>query len=98
MTDETRGTLYSLLERFGVPFTVLAVVLWMLRETAISLHSTVVVPVVQSHTSFLDATSQTLEEISLTQQQQAVTMKELCDEQRELRTVLTRQLDVGGKN
>ena len=56
MMDEARGHVLALLERFGVPVAILAVILWFSREAAISLHSTVLVPVVKSHTEFLDAT------------------------------------------
>lgn len=76
-------------ERFGVPVVLLVALLWMIREAATSLNGTVVVPIVQSHTEFLDTTRETLTEISRTQNQQASTMKELAENQRELKIIVT---------
>lgn len=88
-TDELKaGVLDTLLrtaERFGVPVVLLAVVIWMGREAAISLHGTLVKPVVESHVQFLEQTSETLREISQVQGQQAATLEELAHGQRELR-------------
>jgi hypothetical protein len=75
-------------ERFGVPVFVLAVLLWMVREAASSLNGTVVVPIVKSHTEFLDTTRETLTEISRTQNQQAMTMKEIAENQKELKIIV----------
>ena len=71
-------------ERFGVPVVILCVLLWMVREAAVGLHTTVVSPVVESHAEFLKQTSTTLREIGTTQQQQAVTMEEIAAGQREI--------------
>lgn len=88
-TEELKaGVLDTLLrtaERFGVPVVLLAVVIWMGREAAISLHGTLVKPVVESHVQFLEQTSETLKEISQVQGQQAATLEELAHGQRELR-------------
>lgn len=88
-SDELKaGVLDTLLrtaERFGVPVVLLAVVIWMGREAAISLHGTLVKPVVESHVQFLEQTSETLREISQVQGQQAATLEELAHGQRELR-------------
>lgn len=78
-------------ERFGVPVVLLAVVLWLLRDAAISLHGTVVLPVVKSHTEFLDATRETLNEIGMSQMQQARTMQELAAGQREIQQAMTKK-------
>ena len=88
-SDELKaGVLDTLLrtaERFGVPVVLWAVVIWMGREAAISLHGTLVKPVVESHVQFLEQTSETLREISQVQGQQAATLEELAHGQRELR-------------
>lgn len=88
-TDEFKaGALDALLriaERFGVPVVILGCLLWMGREAAISLHGTLVKPVVDSHVQFLEQTSETLKEISQVQGQQAATLEELAHGQRELR-------------
>jgi hypothetical protein len=76
-------------ERFGVPVVLLVVLLWMIREAATSLNGTVVVPIVKSHTEFLDTTRETLTEISRTQLQQADTMKEIAENQKELKIIVT---------
>lgn len=78
-------TLLRIAERFGVPVVLLAVVIWMGREAAITLHGTLVKPVVESHVQFLEQTSETLKEISSVQGQQAATLEELAHGQRELR-------------
>ena len=89
MTGEElkQGVLDSLLriaERFGVPVVLLAVIIWLAREAAITLHGSLVEPVVKSHVEFLETTSETLREISTVQTQQAVTLQELAHGQREL--------------
>lgn len=76
-------------ERFGVPVVILVVLLWMIREAATSLNGTVVEPLVRSHTEFLDATRETLGEISKTQLNQATTMQEIAENQRELKIIVT---------
>lgn len=76
-------------ERFGVPLLVLVALLWMIREAATSLNGTVVVPVVKSHTDFLETTRETLTEISRTQMRQADTMQEIAENQRELKILVT---------
>lgn len=77
-----------LAERFGVPVLILAAVLWMLRDAAVMLNSTLLQPVVASHTRFLEATQDTLKEISKTQDKQAETLQELAIGQRDLRSVI----------
>lgn len=76
-------------ERFGVPVVLLVILLWMIREAATSLNGTVVVPIVRSHTEFLDTTRETLTEISRTQQTQAVTLQEIAEGQKELKIIVT---------
>lgn len=78
-------------ERFGLPVVILGVMLWLLRDAAVILHGTVLVPIVQSHTQFLDSTRSTLEEMSTTQKQQALTMQELAVGQREIQQAVTRK-------
>jgi hypothetical protein len=85
-------------ERFGVPVVLLVILLWMIREAATSLNGTVVVPIVKSHTEFHDTTRETLTEISRTQLQQADTMKEIAENQKELKIIVTsREGDEGVK-
>lgn len=68
-------------ERFGVPVVILAAFLWMAREAATSVHTSVVVPIVESHTKFLEETSRT-------QSQQAETLRELAVGQKEIHSHL----------
>lgn len=88
MTDETKQTILDGLFRLGAPCIILAALLWMLREAAWSVHTTVVLPVVKSHTEYLDATRQTLDGIEKTQQQQAVTMERIVSGQEEIKAVI----------
>jgi len=76
-------------ERFGIPVLMLIALLWMIREAATSLNGSVVIPIVQSHTEFLDTTRETLTEISRTQLKQADTMQEIAENQRELKVIVT---------
>jgi len=88
MTDETRQTIIDLClraaERFGVPVVILAVFLWMARDAATSIHKTVIIPMVESHTQFLESTSKTLHELGKTQDKQAETLKEIAIDQTEI--------------
>ena len=85
MTD----TFLRIGERFGVPVVILVAVLWMAREAATSLHTTVVVPIVTSHTEFLESTRETLSELSHTQEKQAETLSEIADGQRQIQKTLS---------
>lgn len=90
--DELKqGILDSMLriaERFGVPVVLLGVVIWLGREAAITLHGSLVEPVVQAHVEFLEATSETLREISAVQTKQAATLEELAQGQHEVKTIV----------
>ena len=93
MTDDIKAaTAYEfflgIADRFGVPCLILAAVLWMLRDAGIALHSTVLLPVVQSHQRFLETTQQALEEMGRTQDKQAETLQALATGQREIQAVL----------
>lgn len=87
--DELKqGFLDSMLriaERFGVPVVLLGVVIWLGREAAITLHGSLVQPVVKAHVEFLEATGETLREISTVQTQQAATLEELAQGQHEVK-------------
>lgn len=75
-------------ERFGVPVVLMAVMIWLLREAAVTMHGTVVVPIVKSHTEFLDSTRQTLSEMSDTQRQQAEYLRDIAEGQHEIKQVI----------
>lgn len=77
-------------ERFGVPFVILVAILWMAREAATSVQHSVIVPIVQSHTEFLEVTSKTLHEIGKTQDQQAETLREIAVGQKEIQQAMKR--------
>lgn len=101
-SDELKqGILDSMLrvaERFGVPVVLLGVIIWLGREAAITLHGTLVKPVVESHVQFLETTSETLKEISTVQTQQAATLDELAHGQRELREKVKTVIVRGGES
>lgn len=81
-------TLLRIGERFGVPVVLLGVVIWLGRDAAITLHGSLVEPVVKAHVDFLEATSRTLREISEVQTQQAATLEELAQGQHEVKRIL----------
>jgi len=78
-------------ERFGVPLVLLAVLIWFLRDAAVTLHGTVVVPIVKSHTEFLDSTRETLDEIGKTQFKQAETLQEIAAGQQEIKQAVVKK-------
>lgn len=84
-TQDMTDSAMRVAERFGVPVVILAFVLWMFKDAATSIHKTVLIPIVQSHTQFLDRTQETLSEIGKTQAQQAETLEELAVGQAEIR-------------
>lgn len=82
---------FRVAERFGVPLVLLAVMVWFLRDAAVTLHGTVVVPIVKSHTEFLDSTRETLDEIGKTQFKQAETLQEIAEGQREIKQAVIKK-------
>ena len=84
MTQETKDRAelgIKLLREFGFPCIVLCVLGWWGQLAAVALHETVLVPVVESHTTFLKATSDTLATLSQAQERQAETLEELAQGQ-----------------
>lgn len=75
-------------ERLGVPLLILAALLFMAREAGMALYSGGVQPLVKAHAEFLDRTTETLQGIETTQQQQADTMEEIVGGQREITTII----------
>ena len=83
-------------ERFGVPVMLLVVFLFFAREACVSIHSTLLVPIVKSHVEFLESTSETLHEIDQTQQQQATILGEISLGQRAIQSALLHDPKTGG--
>ena len=83
-------------ERFGVPVMLLIVVLFFAREACVSVHSTLLVPIVEGHIEFLDATSLTLREIEQTQHQLYNSLKEVSMGQRAIQQALLHDPKTGG--
>lgn len=103
MPDESKpaGTyefFLGLADRFGVPCLILAALLWMVRDAGIALHATVLQPIVQSHTKFLEVTQETLKEIGKAQDKQADTLQELANGQRDLQHAVSRIPQAGSQN
>lgn len=84
-------------ERFGVPLVLLAVMIWFLRDAAVILHSTVLVPIVTSHTEFLESTRETLDEIGKTQFKQAETLQEIAAGQQEIKQAVVKKTGQHGE-
>ncbi len=63
MTDETTEVALRVLERFGVPTALMAVMLYFCHQAAVSLSVNVLQPVVKAHMAFLESTTQTQESI-----------------------------------
>lgn len=88
---------FRVAERFGVPLVLLAILIWFLRDAAVTLHGTVVVPIVKSHTEFLDSTRETLDEIGKTQFKQAETLQEIAEGQREIKQAVVKKTGQHGE-
>jgi hypothetical protein len=89
---------FRVAERFGVPLVLLAVVLWFARDAAVTLHSTVLVPIVRSHTEFLDSTRETLDEIGKTQMKQAETLQAIAADQHEIKSAVVKKTGQHGES
>jgi hypothetical protein len=85
-------------DRFGVPCLILAAMLWMIRDAGMALHVTVLQPIVQSHTKFLEVTQETLKEIGKAQDKQADTLQELANGQRDIQHAVSRLPQAGTQN
>ena len=85
-------------ERFGVPLVLLAVVIWFMRDAAITLHGTVLVPIVKSHTEFLDSTRETLDEIGKTQFKQAETLQAIAADQHAIKQAVVKKTSQSGES
>ena len=83
-------------ERFGVPVMLLIVVLFFAREACVSIHATLLVPIVKSHVEFLQSTSETLHEIQNTEATQATILGELSIGQRAIQQALSGDPKTGG--
>jgi hypothetical protein len=57
MTDEVKGTMFSIIERWGFPTLVAIAFGWVLRQD-------VLLPLVQAHTQFLEQLGETQKDIS----------------------------------
>lgn len=95
MAEESSSTLADsairVADRFGVPVVILAVLVWFLRDAAVTLHGTVLVPIVKSHTEFLDSTRETLDQIGRTQNQQAEMLQEMAQSQAEIKHAVVKK-------
>ncbi len=92
MTQKTSDAIdvgIRIAREFGFPVVVASVVLFCAREAATALHHTVVVPVVESHATFLKQTSETLQGLGRAQERQSETLRELAEAQREIREAVT---------
>lgn len=73
---------------FGFPCIVLAVLAYWGQLAAVALHETLLVPVVESHTTFLEATSDTLRVLGSAQERQAETLEEIAAGQLQIQKAL----------
>lgn len=100
MTQQTRDIVdvgIKLLREFGFPCLVLAVVGWWGQLAAVALHETVLVPIVESHTTFLKTTSETLSTLSRAQERQAETLEEIADSQIQIQRAIGSRHAVGAE-
>jgi len=88
MTTDQRQTLIDsglkVAKELGVPVVMLAVVVYLFREAAMTVHTTVVTPVVESHTQFLETMQETMREMSHTDEKTADTLHEIAEGQQRI--------------
>jgi hypothetical protein len=87
---EALGPLGGFLNVIGIPAGMLAFLLFMLWQAASSLHTSVVVPIVESHTEYLEQTSATLRSLGEIQGRQAETLQEIAAGQRDIHEAIGR--------
>jgi hypothetical protein len=63
VTEEVKGTLFGIMERWGFPTLVAIVAMWVLRQD-------VLLPLVQSHKQFVEQLGETQQDISKAIQEQ----------------------------
>ena len=63
MTDEVKGTVFAVMERWGFPTLVAIVAMWVLRQD-------VLLPLVESHRQFVQQLGETQKDISQAIQEQ----------------------------
>lgn len=80
MTDETKGTMFSIIERWGFPTLVAIAFGWVLRQD-------VLLPLVVAHTKFLEQMGDTQKEISQAINEQTRLLYALQPERRQASTV-----------
>lgn len=81
-------TLVKVAERFGVPVVLLGVVIWLGREAAITIHTTIVTPVVESHTQFIETICEQSKQQTAAMESQAGAFKELAEAHEEQIAIL----------
>jgi hypothetical protein len=75
-------------ERFGVPVLLLAVILWFGREAVIGVHGSVVEPVIESHTKFIDTICEQAKQQTNAMERQADAFRELSQAHEEQLVIL----------
>ena len=88
--DTVTETMLRIAERFGVPVVLLAVLLFFGREAVVGLHRTVVAPVVESHTQFVDAIVEQTRAQTGAMEQQAKAFCDLSESHEEQLAILRR--------
>ena len=97
MTDTTTEVALRVLERFGVPTALMAVMLYFCHSAAVSLSVHVLQPVVKAHMAFLESTSQTQESIGDSLSRQATTLSEIAKTQQDIYQAVVRPRGAGSQ-
>lgn len=88
--DTVTETMLRIAERFGVPVVLLAVFIWFAREATIAVHQTVVAPVVESHTRFIDTICEQSKAQTEAMEGQARAFRELSEAHEQQLVILRR--------
>lgn len=89
---EALGPVGGFLNMIGIPAGMLVFILFMGWQASCSIHSTIVVPIVESHTKFLQQTSETLRSLGEIQGRQAETLQEIAAGQRDIQDAIGRMV------
>lgn len=87
---EALGPVGGFLNVIGIPAGMLVFLFWMAWQAGSAIHTTVVVPIVESHAEFLQQTSATLRSLGETQVRQAETLQEIAAGQRDIHEAIGR--------
>jgi hypothetical protein len=75
---------FKAVREFGFPTFIIAILGYWIHKAAGAMHTTVVLPIVKSHTEFMSVTQETLQGVGETQKKQTDMLHEISGNQKEI--------------